>query len=293
MGNINDGKPRNWSFWGGRHNRMSRHRGEYGLWYLYRTYGAGRYKKGWSLYVFSDSTPAPNYAGDIPDIVLNDTLMSHCLLEVSGEGGHDFGKSAGSKGGFRSGGPIPYSLEGKGDFDPSLLEDGDEFLRQVFGYEPTPEGVRRGVAKDKALKEREAAEVEAAKKALEKEQREKREAEEKAHQEAKESFEKLFSEILGDIPLDYKWDITFKGLRIYRNFVQVWCRYEEDIYLESLDGFWSWLKEAKAKLEKEAVEAKKRVEEESKRKSEEAKIAANKAVIENNLDDLTSLLSQI
>ncbi|TAH57838.1 MAG: hypothetical protein EWM52_11680, partial [Methanosarcina mazei] len=215
MGNINDGKPRNWSFWGGRHNRMSRHRGEYGLWYLYRTYGAGRYKKGWSLYVFSDSTPAPSYAGDIPGIVLNNTLMSHCLLEVSGEGGHDYGKSSGSKGGFRSGGPIPYFLEGKGDFDPSLLEDGDEFLRQVFGYEPTPEGVRRGVAKDRALKEREELVAYVTEEALRKERLKEHLLEVKSNEEAKKGFEKLFAEVIGYIPEGCEWEFTPQGLKVY------------------------------------------------------------------------------
>jgi hypothetical protein len=130
-----DSNPTNWSLKGGRWNSFSRHRGMFGLWYLVERIGQGRFANEWAIFVFPDSVRVSGYAGSDREVILNPQLESKVLFKASGRGGFDFGKGAGSKGGYREGGSIPFVYD-RVEFDGRLLEDGDEFLIQVVGVTP-------------------------------------------------------------------------------------------------------------------------------------------------------------
>lgn len=294
---FTDDKPKYWTLKGGRHNALDRHRGMSGLWYLVGTWGSGRYQSGWSVDVFPDSVSVSGYAGRSSSRIMTEALMSRALLRVSGQGGHDYGKSAMSKGGYRPGGPIQYLLNSK-QFDPQLLNDGDELLRQVFGYEPTPEAVREGVARDQARKAWEEEEAKLAKEAQERAWREQYEARQTAEAQATASFEAMFEGVA--IPPEFQHRITSKGLEVWRDYgehVLSFGRFYDRATLTSPEAHQQWLSEAQAKLrhqqEEAAHYAARRAQEEAEQKAREAKITAEKAVIATDLGELDSLLANL
>ncbi len=294
---FTDDKPKYWTLKGGRHNALDRHRGMHGLWYLVGTWGSGGYQSGWSVDVFPDSVSVSGYAGKSSSRIMTEALMSRALLRVSGQGGHDYGKSAMSKGGYRPGGPIQYLLNGK-QFDPQLLNDGDELLRQVFGYEPTPEAVREGVARDQARRAWEEEEAKLAKEEQERQWREQYEARQAAETQAKADFETMFDGVA--IPPEFQHRITHEGLRVSRDRGEGysgWVRYYDQVTLASREAHAQWLSEAQAKLSHEQEEATRyaarRAQEESEQRAREAKIAAEKAVIVEGLGELDDLLANL
>ncbi len=293
---FNDGKPTYWTLKFGRHNALSRHRGEHGLWYLVGTWGQGRWMDRWSIAIFPDSVTISGYAGARASRIMTDALMSHCLLEVSGKGGRDFGKSAMSKGGFRPMQDIPYRFEGE-EFDPALLQDGDEFVRQVLGYEPTPQGVREGAARDEARREREAAEKKAAEEARKRAWEEKMERERAARVEAQTEFEAMFEDV--ELPEGFFCKIDHNGLKVWRDHGEEYGhrRYYDQRTLTSVEAFEAWKQEAEAKLREEAEKAerwaKERARREAEKKAREAEIAAQEAAIAEQLDELDNLLGNL
>lgn len=294
---FRDDKPKYWTLKGGRHNALDRHRGMHGLWYLVGTWGSGRYQSGWSVDVFPDSVSVSGYAGRSSSRIMTEALMSRALLRVSGQGGHDYGKSATSKGGYRAGGPIQYLMDRK-PFDPQLLNDGDEFIRQVFGYEPTPEAVKEGVARDQARRAWEEEEAKLAKEAQERQWREQYEARQVAEAQATADFQTMFDGVA--IPPEFQHRITHEGLRVSRDRGESysgWVRYYDQVTLTSREAHAVWLGEAQAKLiheqEETARYTARRAQEESEHQAREAKITAEKAVIAGDLGELDDLLANL
>ncbi len=221
---IDDGKPTHWSLKGGRHNALSRHRGSHGLWYLIGIWGQGRYKDEWSIMVFPDSVRVGCYEGDRYSRIVTESLSSFCLLSLEGKGGHDYGKSAGSKGGYREGGDISYSYAGKG-FDPALLQDGDEFLKKVLGYEPTVEGIREGLTRDARL----AAEKKAAEEERDRQWRAQREAERADYERRLEEQKAIFTD-LAEPPAKWNQAVEADGLHVWERQGVGYDRWGEKIH---------------------------------------------------------------
>jgi hypothetical protein len=296
---IKDGKPLHWSFSGGRHNGMSRHRGMRGLWYLYETHGQGRLMASWTFHVFPDSVSISGYQGRDKSRVLTEALRSRSLFVVEGRGGRDYGKSAGSKGGARAGGPISYSVDVRGEtvgFDQALLSDGDEFLRQVFDYEPTPRGVREAASRDETSRVQKEAEAAAAEEAFWANWHQGYADNQAAEEAARKHFETLFKGF--DIPEGFKSRITSTGLEVYRDRGEKWTgwsRLYDQATITTVEEYVSWYEVALVTLNEEATEAHRRAWVEDLRAEEDevasAKVAAEQAAIAAKLDELTELLS--
>ena len=294
---FNDEKPKYWMLKGGRHNALARHRGMHGLWYLVGTWGSGRYQSGWSIDVFPDSVSVSGYAGRSTSRVMTEALMSHALLRVSGQGGHDYGKSVMSKGGYRPGGAIQYLMDRK-PFDPQLLNDGDELLRQVFGYEPTPESVREGVARDSTRREAETAAAKYAEAVQKQQWHEQYEARQATEAQAKADFETMFAD--AEIHPEFQYRITNNGLEVWRDRGEgqpEWVRYYDRATLKSREAHMQWLSEAQAKLRHEQEEAARykaqHEREEAEQSARQSVVNAERAVVAEHLSDLDNLLANL
>lgn len=276
-------KSQQWDFKGGRHNRMESYQGSSGLWYCQATFGSGRYCDKWALYVFPAKRPAfSNYGRAFkPEDVLP---MDYCLLVFNGEGGYDTGKSAFSKGGYRSGGSIPYVYNDK-EFDPKLLRDGDEFLKQVLGYEPSAEGIKRGIAQDEEIK-RLAAIAEEERKQQWHEEYQRKEAEAKAQQAANVT---LFAGV--EMPAGWHFSVRSDGLRVWRPDSQFGDQkpWFESVF-PTLEAFEAW----KAKeIASQAKEAEERAIRDAREAAEKAKYEAEAAAKQKRIDELKGGLPNI
>lgn len=273
-------KTQSWDFKGGRHNRMDSYQGASGLWYCHATFGSGRYCEWWALYVFPERRPAfSNYGRAFrPEQVLP---MDYCLLTVSGKGGHDTGKSAMSKGGYRAGGSIPFVYNGK-EFDSALLRDGDEFLKQLLGYEPSAEGIKNGIAQDQ----------EKARLAVVAKEEEKQRWHDDYQQkmdEAKaktEAFTNLFVEI--EVPTGWRFDVESTGLHVWQPFSH-FDRWEEKVFKLPTE-FEEW---KKVEVARQAKEAEERSIREAQEAVEKAHDEAIKAAAQKRVDELAKNLSDI
>jgi len=291
---FDDANPVYWDIKGGRHNSLARHRGEHGLWYMIERRGQGRWLRGWTLHVFPDSVRVSGYAGRYFGRVLTEALMSHCIYTFNGSGGFDTGKSAMSRGGFRPSQQYPYSYEGTG-FESGLIHDGDDFLRQVVGIEPTPDDLAKW-AKEKQEAEEAARKAEEERKAQrEAEFKARMEAERAAKAEAKAGFEAVFTQV--EVPEGFFFEITHEGLKVWRERSQTVFgsnRYDQST-LKTAEDYQKWLVETQAKLQREADEAERRAveraEREAEQKAREEQLAAEEAAIENHLAELDDLLS--
>ncbi len=246
---ITDGKPVSWYLKGGRHNALSRHRGEHGLWYMVGMWGSGRYQDGWSITVFPDRVKPSGYAGSRLSAVMPESMRGLALLDVSGKGGYDRGKGHSSKGGFRAGGSITY-VYGDKEFDPALLDDGDEFLRQVLGYEPTVEGIAAGKAADEAEARRRITIERIRLEEMEFEWESKR----KAAEEEKAAWEVLFSGV-PEAPENWFKDVERNGLHVWQTGPG-WGRWMERIFTEMV-SYLAWREEV---LADQAEQARKNAE---------------------------------
>lgn len=292
-----DKAPLYWSFGGGRHNNASRHRGTKGFWYLVQTFGSGRTQNGWTLMVFPDSIRISAYAGRDSSRVITKELVSNALLVVGGSGGFDTGKSATSKGGYRPGHSIQYEYDGQG-FDPDLLDDGDEFILQVLKYELSVEGIKHGIARDQLRKDQLAAEKKAADEAWSKAYDEKRAVEKRAYDEAIARYTGIFRDV--QMPGSFRSRITSEGLKVFRDrggTYPDWMRYYDVKTLTSIEAYQTWLVETEVMLRTEEIQMaeaeKERLQREEEKRLQGLKVAAEKATIEENLDDLADLLSKI
>ncbi|NTV30741.1 hypothetical protein HGA91_02050 [candidate division WWE3 bacterium] len=289
---FTDQGPTSWTLRNGRHNSLSRHRGMHGLWYLVETIGQGRYKDHWALMVFPDSVRTSGYAGDYRDRVVTIALMERCLLRIEGRGGYDYGKGVSSKGGYREGGPIAYTY-GTHQFDGQLLDDGDEFLRQVLGYEPTIIGITQGIDRDKRRRQEEIQrrqEVQALHDA--------QYAVETAQREASRSrYEALFAEVV--IPEGVASRITSNGLEVWRDHGEHMghMRIYDQTTLTDLPAYLAWYRAMMEKLAEEEVLRERQkaaqIQRDAKQAAQDDQREREIAAIAGELDGLEDLLSNL